>query len=372
MRIAQIAPPWVAVPPVGYGGIERIISQLTEELVRRGHEVTLFATGDSTTGATLSYVFEKAVGNNFFLKANPFTTSFQVYPAFKNAASFDIIHSHEIQSLFFANLTKTPFVHTLHGTMYADELDELKRKCYQTFSGVSYVSISDSQRQGLPELNYTATVYNGIDMGEFAFSDTRGTYAVWLGRITPKKGVAEAIEVAKRVGIPLTIAAAIDPVDQPFFDTIVAPLVDGTRVRFVGELHGKEKSELLRSAAVLLMPIRWHEPFGLVMPEAMACGTPVIATRFGSTAEIIKDGVTGYVVEGTLWDVKEPISNWKKDEEGIANMTEALKKLLSLDDAAYRGMRVSSRKHAQDHFTIEKMVDGYEAVYRDLISKKTT
>ncbi|MCJ7826338.1 glycosyltransferase, partial [Patescibacteria group bacterium] len=169
------------------------------------------------------------------------------------------------------------------------------------------------------------------------------------------------------VGIPLKIAAAIDPIDQPFFDRWVKPEIDNTTVQFIGELIGDKRSEFLKNALALLFPIRWHEPFGLVMVESMACGTPVIATNFGSTLEVIEEGVTGYVVEGSVWDVKQPILNWKEDEVGIGNIKNALQKLLSLNEGSYRAMRRASRDRVERLFTVSSMVDGYEKVYGNTI-----
>ena len=370
MRIAQIAPPWVAVPPTGYGGIERIISQLTEELVRRGHEVTLFATGDSKTSATLSSYYKQAIGNDGYKKGNAFTTLLHTFPAFARASSFDIIHSHDPMTVFFGALIKTPIVHTIHGTLVEGEIDEGKRQAYQLCSHLPFASISNNQRKGLPELTYVSTVYNGIDMNEFTYSDKKGTYLAWFGRITPKKGVVEAIRVARKVGIPLKIAAVIDPIDQQFFDRFVKPEIDNATVHFIGELTGKDRSEFLKNALALLFPIRWHEPFGLVMIESMACGTPVIATNFGSTSEVIEDGVTGYIVEGSVWDTRQPISNWQQDDVGIITMEKALRNLLSLDEESYKAMRKACRDRVERLFTVSSMVDGYEKVYKHVIARE--
>ncbi|MBI2405208.1 glycosyltransferase family 4 protein [Candidatus Gottesmanbacteria bacterium] len=361
MKIAQVAPPWLPVPPKGYGGIEAVVSSLTDGLVSRGHDVTLFATGDSVTEAKLSFVYEKALGNDGSLKNNPYTQLFQIYPVFSHCDQFDIIHIHgEGQAMFFADLIKTPLVHTIHGTLTEGEQNPDKRKVYQQFAKQNFVSISNAQRTGLPELNYVATVYNGIDLSQFTVGDGggglahrrpgEGGYLAWLGRITPKKGVVEAIHVAKAVGVPLRLAAFIDPVDQAFFDTEIKPLIDGSSVQFVGQLNHQERSLFLQKAKAFVFPIKWEEPFGLVMVEAMAAGTPVVAFNRGSVPEIIMDGKTGYVVAD------------------VDSMAEALKRLLSLDAPTYQAMRQACRKHVEDHFTVEKMVEGYEAVYKKLTS----
>ncbi len=352
MRIAQVAPPWLPVPPVGYGGVEAVVYDLTEELVARGHEVTLFATGDSKTTAKLSFVYKNALGNDGSLKNNPYTQLFQIYPVFSQSNQFDIIHVHgEGQAMFFADLIKTPVIHTIHGTLTEGEQNPDKRKVYEMFSKQNFVSISDAQRKGLPRLNYVATVYNGIDLTQFSVGDGSGEYLAWLGRVTPKKGVVEAIHVARAVGVPLRLAAFIDPIDQPFFDREIKPLIDGSTVQFVGQLNHEERSMFLAKAKAFLFPIKWQEPFGLVMIEAMAAGTPVVAFSRGSVPEIVVDGKTGFVVS---------------DETGMA---EALKKLLSLDTNSYQAMRQTCRTHIEANFTVQKMIDGYEAVYRKLIRR---
>ncbi len=364
MRIAQIAPPWLPVPPVGYGGVEVVVHHITEGLVARGHEVTLFAPGDSKTKAKLSSVFEKSLGNDGSLKNNPYTELFELHPAFAAADQFDIIHSHAIgQAMFFVDLVKTPVVHTIHGTLTAGEQNSDKRKVYQTFSKQNFVSISNTQQLGMPELNFVATVYNGVDLSQFALGAGEGGYLAWLGRITPKKGVVEAIHVAKAVGVPIKLAAFIDPIDQPFFDTAIKPLVDGTSVQFMGQLNDQERSMFLQKAKAFLFPIKWQEPFGLVIVEAMACGTPVVAFGQGSVPEIIKDGQTGWII---------PTGENKPDvvdTVGITNMATAMKKLLSLDASSYQAMRAACHAHVAAYFTVEKMVDGYEEVYRRLIQR---
>jgi len=367
MRIAQIAPPWVRVPPQGYGGVERIVSQLTEELVKRGHDVTLFASGDSQTHARLSSYFPLSIGNDGNKKKNLYSMLFHLYPAFRDSHTFDVIHCHDIyQSMFFADLVATPVVHTIHGTLMKHEQPEDRREVYEQFSHQSFVSISNAQRAGLPHLHYIDTVYNGIDMSEFSFGKGDGGYVAWMGRITPKKGIVEAIEAAKQVGIPLRIAAVVDPVDQEFFDRFVAPSIDGTEVQFVGELKEKERESFFQHAKALLNPIRWHEPFGLVMVEAMACGTPVIATRMGSTPEIVEDGSTGFLGEGTPLAHDMEVSAFSIDPVSVSFLTQALQKIVSLDQSAYSAMRERNRKRVERLFTVASMVDGYEKVYENM------
>ncbi len=344
------------------------MSSLVDGLVARGHDVTLFATGDSVTKAKLSFVYEKALGNDGSLKNNPYTQLFQIYPVFSKSSEFDIIHVHgEGQAMFFTDFIKTPLVHTIHGTLTEGEQNPDKRKVYTMFAKQNFVSISNAQRAGLPELNYVATVYNGIDLSQFPMRGDalggEGGYFAWIGRITPKKGVVEAIHAAKAVGVPIRLAAFIDPIDQPFFDREIKPFIDDASVQFVGQLNHEERALFLQKAKAFLFPIKWQEPFGLVMVEAMAAGTPVVAFGRGSVPEIVEDGNTGFVVAPG-----ELARDGAKDEAGIANMTVALKKLLDMDSPSYQSMRQACRKHVEDHFTIDKMIDGYEAVYKKLVA----
>lgn len=346
MRIAQLAAPWIAVPPKGYGGAERIVYFLTEELVRRGHKVTLFATGDSKSSGQLSPFFPKALGNDGTYKsAHPFMSFLQCSSCFERAAEFDVIHNHlQYQTLFFTDFVKTPVVHTLHGSFNINEVAEDRRLTLSKFKHQDFVSISNAQRANLPDLNYIATVYNGIKIEEFEFSFESGNYLAWLGRITPKKGVTEAIKVARALGMKLKIAAFIDPVDRDFFEKEVKPLIDGRFIEFVGELDSRGKSDFLKNALCVLFPISWHEPFGMVMVEAMTTGTPVIAFNFGSVPEIVINGVTGFVVEN------------------IGEMIEKVKEIGKID-------RGKCRKHVEDNFTVEKMVKGYEEVYEKILDR---
>ncbi len=369
MRIAQIAPPWVAVPPAGYGGVERVVSDLTEELVRRGHAVTLFASGDSKTAGTLSSYYPTAIGNDGTKKGNAFTSLLHIYPAFEHSGAFDIIHSHDPMTFFFAKTAGVPVIHTIHGTLVESEIDPMKRRVYERFPTIPVVSISDKQRTGMPGLNYVRTVYNGIPTASFTFREKRGTYLAWIGRITPKKGAVEAIRAALAVGVPLKIAAIVDAIDRPFFERFVKPLIDGQRIQFVGELKESQRSDFLGNASALLFPIRWQEPFGLVMTEAMACGTPVIATRFGSTPEIIEDGKTGWLIEGSQWPANKPLDDWQEDTVAVPALINALKGMLAMDDAVYGRMRRDARSAVEKRFSIGAMVDGYESAYATVMEK---
>lgn len=383
MKIALLAPPYLPVPPIGYGGTERIVHFLAEGLVKKGHDVTLFASRDSKTSAKLVSTFPKAIGNSGEIKNKPLLPLLQYIDCFSRASQFDIIHNHaQYYAMFLAELVSTPVVHTIHGSFAKGEVPEEKRMILMRFKHHNFVSISNSQRNGLPELNWVGTVYNGIDMSEFPFIKKSGDYLLWIGRITQKKGAVEAIGVAKRVGIPLKMAAVIDPIDMPFYEEKVKPLVDGNFIQFLGELHGEEKAKLYGGAMATLYPISWHEPFGLVMAEAMSCGTPVIAFNRGSVGEIVKDGITGFVIEqnshseSATWRAKNLAE--RKDFMGAdaRSFTDAQDdKALVIKKIGIEGLmeavrrigeirREDCRKWVEEKFTIEKMVEGYEKIYQ--------
>jgi glycosyltransferase involved in cell wall biosynthesis len=296
MRIAQVAPLYESVPPKYYGGTERVVSYLTEQLVRQGHEVTLFASGDSETKARLvagcrrSLRLDKHCQNQL---AHHFVMLERV---FKRAAEFDIIHFH-IDYLHFALSRREAVtqVTTLHGRLDLPDLVPL----YQEFRDMPVISISNGQREPLPWANWQATVYHGLPADIYRFRPEPGNYLAFLGRISPEKRVDRAIEIAKQVGMPLKIAAKIDRVDKDYFESEIAPLLHNSLVEFVGEISEGEKDEFLGNAYALLFPIDWPEPFGLVMIEAMACGTPVIAYRGGAVPEVMEQGHTGFIVHGS-------------------------------------------------------------------------
>ena len=292
MRIAQIAPLAEPVPPEMYGGTERVVSQLTEELVRRGHEVTLYASGDSQTSARLVAVTPEALRLSDE-DVDPYVSlMLELGMVFDEADQFDVIHSHvDYFALPFARHVKTPMVTTLHGRLDLPGLSTI----YERYVEAPVVSISDSQREPLACVNWVATVYNGIDLSRFTFNETGGDYFAFVGRICPEKNIEGAIDIARRTGVPLRIAAKVDPVDVDYYESVVKPLIAARQVEFLGELGDEDKDELLGSARALLFPVDWPEPFGLAMTEAMACGTPVLALRRGSVPEVVEDGVTGFV-----------------------------------------------------------------------------
>ncbi|MEM6755153.1 MAG: glycosyltransferase family 4 protein [Cyanobacteria bacterium P01_C01_bin.38] len=341
MRIAQVAPLRERVPPPSYGGIELVVSHLTDELVRRGHEVTLFASGDSLTQAKLEAVCDRALRldeNVVNCDAYELLELSQVY---QQAAEFDIIHSHlGVLTLATAGLVATPTLHTLHHKFNADTA-----KIYTHHHKQAYASISNAQRK--IDLNYVGTVYNGIDESSYPFiaEPENPPYLAFLGRLSPEKGPAQAISIAKQTGWCLKMAGKIDKVDRKFFEQEIAPHIDGKQIQFLGEVNHEEKAKLLGNAVVTLFPITWEEPFGLVMIESMATGTPVIATNLGSVPEVVNHGVTGFICES---------------HEDMASM---IPKALQLS-------RSGCRKYVEDRFTVSKMVDGYEAIYRKILENR--
>jgi glycosyltransferase involved in cell wall biosynthesis len=294
MRIAQVAPLYESVPPKYYGGTERVVSYLTEELVRQGHEVTLFASGDSVTKARLVPACRRSLRLDERCVDQMAHHLVMLEDVFARATEFDIVHFH-VDYMHFPLSRRDPIIHvtTLHGRLDIPDLVPL----YQEFREMPVISISNGQRRPLPWANWQATVYHGLPADRYRFRAEPGSYLAFLGRISPEKRVDRAIEIAKQVGMPLKIAAKIDRVDKAYFDLVIAPLLRNSLVEFVGEIGEREKDEFLGNAYALLFPIDWPEPFGLVMIEAMACGTPVIAYRGGAVPELVEHGHNGFVVE---------------------------------------------------------------------------
>jgi len=293
MRIAQVAPLYESVPPALYGGTERVVSWLTEELVEQGHDVTLFASGDSMTRARLVAACPQS------LRLSPRCVDPLAHhinmleQVFRQKDDFDLIHFH-IDYMHFPLSRREQAVQltTLHGRLDIPDLAPL----YSTFCDMPVVSISDAQRRPLPSINWQATIYHGLPEKSLSYHPGPGGYLAFLGRTSPEKGLDEAIRIAKLVGMPLKIAAKIDRADREYFNAIIKPLLDHPLIEFIGEIGSGEKNEFLGNAAALLCPIQWPEPFGIVTIEALACGTPVIGYPFGSVPELIRDGVTGFVV----------------------------------------------------------------------------
>jgi glycosyltransferase involved in cell wall biosynthesis len=294
MRIAQVSPLFESVPPQLYGGTERVVSHLTEELVRQGHEVTLYASGDSVTSAHLVPVTDRALRLDKSVK-DPLAHQVRLVDRVaRDAGSYDVIHFH-IDYLHFPMLQylATPTITTLHGRLDVADLVPL----YREFPDAPVVSISDAQRQPLPWLNWQATIHHGLPHEAITPNLAPGRYLAFLGRISPEKGIERAIEISKRAGMPLKVAAKVDPADGGYFQRKIRPLLEQAHVEFIGELGEDDKLAFLAKAAALVFPIDWPEPFGLVMIESMAVGTPVVAYRRGSVAEVIDEGVSGFVVD---------------------------------------------------------------------------
>jgi glycosyltransferase involved in cell wall biosynthesis len=341
MRIAQIAPLWERVPPPAYGGTELVVGLLTDELVRRGHEVTLFASGDSSTLAKLDSVCPQALRHDSSIKEYGIYEMLHLSYAYDQAKEFDVIHSHMgCAALPYSKLVSTPTLHTLHGIFTSDN-----EKMFTFAKEQAYVTISNSQQEIRLGLNCIATVYNGIDIHSHRFypEPSDPPYLAFLGRISPEKGPHLAIAMAKASGWRLKIAGKVDPVDVDFYEQEIKPHIDGRQIEYLGEADHAMKNALMGNAAITLFPITWREPFGLVMVESMAAGTPVIAMRLGSTPEVITDGVSGFLCN-TL-------------DECIA----AIPKALELN-------RHDCRDHVATHFSVQRMADGYEAAYVSLLA----
>ena len=294
MRIAQVAPLYESVPPQLYGGTERVVAFLTDELVRLGHDVTLFASGDSQTRATLVPAWPRALRLGGHCRDDLAPHVLMIEQVARRAEEFDIIHFHVAQLHFpVARRLSVPHVTTMHGRLDLPEL----RPFYCEFNDMPVVSISDAQRAPLPEAHWVGTVHHGLPTDLFEFHPEAGTYLAFLGRFSPEKRVDRAIAIATACGLPLRIAAKVDPVDRNYFERDIQPLLDNPLIEFIGEIGEAQKNEFLGRAKALLFPIDWPEPFGLVMIEALACGVPVIAFRGGSVPEVIDEGVTGFIVD---------------------------------------------------------------------------
>jgi glycosyltransferase involved in cell wall biosynthesis len=340
MKIAQVAPPMESVPPRLYGGTERIVSYLTEELVAQGHDVTLFASGDSITAAKLVPSSAQALRLNKAVRDPIPYYMLMLDKVRRQAADFDVIHFHVDQFHFpiFRDIAQRTIT-TLHGRQDLPDMFPL----YAGFPEMRLVSISNAQRKPIPSASFAATVYHGLPRDLLSPTlKPRGGYLAFIGRISPEKRVDRAIRIARAVGIPLKIAAKVDRVDLEYFKAVIEPMLDGPDVEFIGEIDERRKPGFLGEARALLFPIDWPEPFGLVMIEAMACGTPVLAFRNGSVPEVIDEGVTGFVVDG--------------EEEAVRK----LGALLALD-------RGRVRRRFEERFTASRMAADYLKIYKSLV-----
>lgn len=351
MKILILSPVEERVPPRKYGGTELVVYNLTEELVQRGHNVTLAASQDSITSAKLYPLVKKALRAK--LDSENEDNKLKLREAFKYIAvaralrvavqkRYDIIHNHIGWRIMpFSFLLNIPMVTTLHGPL----TDYVQKTIYSQFKKANLISISKSQREPAPDLNYVATVYNGIAIEKFPFNPKPQDYAAFLGRVSPEKGIHFAIQAARRAKIKLLIGAKIDVVDQEFYQKEIRPQIDGKQIQYLGELNHEQKVRLLKNARVVINPINWQEPFGLVMAEAMACGTPVIATRRASAPEIVLEGKNGFLV-----DPQNP----------VPEIVASLKKISQIK-------REDCRRRVEQKFTTEQMVAGYEKAYQKVI-----
>jgi glycosyltransferase involved in cell wall biosynthesis len=338
MKIAQVAPLYEAVPPKLYGGTERVVHYLTEELVNMGQEVTLFASGDSKTSARLIANISQALRLDKACEDYLAPHIVQLMEVLERADEFDFIHFHTDYSHFpFTQNLSTPFATTLHGKLSIPELQPL----YNRFPDQPVISISNNQRQPLPQANWVSTVYHGLPLSLHKEGTGKGDYLAFLGRVSPEKGLDKAIAVAKAVGIKLKIAAKIDKADKEYYEEKIKPLLKDPLIEFIGEINENQKTEFLGNALAMLFLINWNEPFGIVMIEAMACGTPVIALPCGSVPEIIENGKSGLIVPN--------------EKAAI----EAVKKVTALD-------RKQVRACFEERFSSRRMALSYLAVYQRL------
>jgi glycosyltransferase involved in cell wall biosynthesis len=339
VRIGQVCPLSESVPPKLYGGTERVVAFLTDQLVEAGHQVTLFASGDSVTRAELVACVPRALRLEGTCVDPVAYHIAMIEEVARRADDFDLLHFHD-GYLHFSLMRRlaVPRLTTVHGRLDVPNLQRI----YRTFPDEPLVSISDAQRAPLPSVDWQGTVHHGLPSNLFSFHPEPGRYLAFLGRISPEKGPEQAIEIARRVGMPLKIAAKVDRVDEAYFASCIKPLLDDPLIEFVGEIDEVQKDRFLGDAAVLLFPVQWPEPFGLVMIEAMACGTPVVAFARGSVPEVMRPGVSGFVVES------------------VDEATLAVQRALELP-------RQACRTYFEDRFTAARMADDYVRIYEQAI-----
>jgi glycosyltransferase involved in cell wall biosynthesis len=340
MHIAQIAPLTEAIPPKLYGGTERVVSWLTEELIALGHEVTLFASGDSVTSARLEAVWPRALRLDGSVRDPNALHMMMLEQVYQRSSEFDFMHFHlDYYPFSLFSRQSTPFATTLHGRLDLPE----HQPVFDAFNTVPVVSISNAQRRPLPQAHWVRTVHHGLPERLLTPKPVKPSYFAFLGRIAPEKGIDRAIRIAEHCGVELKVAAKVDKADREYFEEQIRPMMRSPRVDYIGEIADADKSDFLSGAIALLVPIDWPEPFGLVMIEAMACGTPVIAYNRGSVPEVIEDGLTGFIVE---------------DEHGAIGAVDRLGHL----------SREKIRRHFEEHFTARRMALDYLGVYRSLMA----
>jgi glycosyltransferase involved in cell wall biosynthesis len=342
LRIAILSPMWFPVPPTGYGGIELIVSLLADGLVDAGHEVTLFASGDSLTKANLSYIYEQAPSE---LIGRSLPEIRHALACYEGADEFDVINDHSgIPAAALGGAVQTPVLHTVHGPLDTHEAQHAYAAIAEVSPGVGLISISENQRRPMPDLPWVATVPNAIDLSIYPSKPHKGDYLLFIGRFSPDKGAHRAVAVAMELGLPLKMAGKNrEPKEREYFAELVEPHLGGG-IEYLGEVTHGEKVELLQDARATLFPIEWEEPFGLVMIESMACGTPVIATRHGAVPEVIEHGVSGIIVE-----------NYRE-------MAAALEQADELDPN-------ECRRYVEERFAPARMVGDYENAYAAALSQ---
>ena len=340
MRIAQVAPLWIPVPPYTYGGTELIVSWLCDELVRRGHEVTLFATEDSRTSAKLIPIWPRSLWRAKLKSPHAvYGLLYEKLISLQN--NFDIIHDHcEFYTTAYTKFLKPPVITTLH-----HPLTKETTILYKKFPNINFVAISKSQRSSGPGINIVKTIHHGLPLEKYQMNPNPKNYLLWLSKIAPDKGIAEAIDIAKLSGENLIISGNILPTYSDYFNFRIKPLIDGKQIQFVGASDFKKKIELVKNAKAFIFPVKRPEPFGLVVIEAMACGTPVIAYRGGAIPELVEDGKTGFLVDS------------------IEEACQALKKIKTIS-------RLDCREHIKKNFNLKGMVNKYEKLYKKILKRK--
>lgn len=376
MKIAQVAPVWLSIPPKKYGGTEEVISDITEGLVKKGHEVTLFATGDSKTSAKL-VSFEKQGILERGLSFNDYLYSlYHLLGSLGSKDNFDILHFHFTTPFDFVTLALVKdyknVVFTVHNPIpplpFNDGLDFRKKFMEEKFLNVPIVSISNNQRNSM-KLNFVETIYHGIDPDKFLFNDkVDSENMLYIGRISPIKGAAEAIEVAEKTGKKLILAGKVEannPMNLEYFEKRVKPKLNCSFLEKIEDIGFDEKIKYYSRSKLFLFPIQWEEPFGLVMIESMACGTPVIAFAKGSVPEVIVDGVTGFIVNPSEEDIR---GDFIIKKTGIEGLCEAVERIYAMTPERSETMRLACRKHVEGKFTVKRMVEGYEKVYQKILN----
>ena len=343
LKVAVLSPVWFPVPPTGYGGIELVVSLLADGLAEAGHEVTLFASGDSLTKAKLAYVFERAPSE---LIGRSLPELRHAMACYRRADEFDVINDHSgITGAALGGLVDTPVVHTVHGPLDTIDAQDAYSSIAETSRGVGLISISENQRRPMPDLPWVATIPNAIDFSLYPCKPHRGEYLLFLGRFSPDKGAHRAVAVAMELEMPLKLAGKNrEPKERQYFAEFIEPHLGHGGIEYLGEVTHGEKVELLQDARATLFPIEWEEPFGLVMVESMACGTPVIATRHGAVAEVIEHGKSGIIVDS------------------YREMAEALEQADALDP-------MELRRYVEDRFAPERMVGDYVRTYAAALSQ---